>query len=199
MKSWFILAGSAAVLGLGAVIIFAFAQPYVLHGSVIEPPRPAPPISLPASDGTMYRLDQQRGKLVLLFFGYTSCPDVCPATLSEMRQVMAGLGERANSVQIVFITVDPQRDTAEKLQRYLSVFGPSFVGLSGSIDQMEPVWKEYGVYRQIQPVGTGDNYMVDHSAFIYVIDKSNQLRMTYPFGTDVDFILKDVAFLLKEG
>ena len=199
MKSRLILAGSAALLGLGAVIIFAFAQPYVFHGSVIEPPQPAPLISLPASDGSTFNLADQNGKLFLLFFGYTSCPDVCPTTLSDMRQVLAGLGDRAKSVQVVFITVDPQRDTADKLKRYLSVFGSSFVGLSGSIDQMEPVWKEYGVYRQIQPVGTTENYTVDHSAFIYVIDTKNQLRMTYPFGTDVDFIIKDISFLLKEG
>ncbi len=199
MKSRLILAGSAALLGLGAVIIFAFAQPYVLHGSVIDPPQPAPPITLPASDGSTFNLAQQRGKLVLLFFGYTSCPDVCPTTLSDMRQVMAGLGDRAKSVQMVFITVDPQRDTVEKLKDYLSVFGPSFVGLSAPIDQMEPVWKEYGVYREIQPVASSDTYTVAHSAFIYVIDPKNQLRMTYPFGTDIDFIIKDISFLLKEG
>ena len=199
MKSRLVLAGSTAVLALGVVIIFAFTRPYILHGSEIVPSRSAPPISLPASDGSTFNLDQQQGKLVLLFFGYTSCPDVCPATLSEMRQVIAGLGERASSVQIVFITVDPQRDTTDKLKRYLSVFGPSFVGLSGSMEQLEPVWKEYGVYHQIQPIGTSGNYTVDHSAFIYVIDKKNQLRMTYPFGTDVEFILKDAAFLLKEG
>lgn len=199
MKSKLILAVGAAVLGLGLVMVFAFAQPYVLHGSLIEPPRTAPSISLPASSGEVYHLDQQKGKLVLLFFGYTSCPDVCPATMSEMRQVLAGLKDRAQSVQIVFITVDPQRDTTEKLRRYLSVFGPNFVGLSGSTDQLEPVWKEYGVYHQIQPIGTSDNYTVDHSAFIYVIDKNNHLRMTYPFGTDVDFIIKDAEYLLKEG
>lgn len=198
MKSRLILAGSAALVGLVAVIIFAFAQPYTLHGSVIDPARPAPPISLPASDGTTYNLDQQGGKLVLLFFGYTSCPDVCPTTLSDLRKVVSGLGEGAKSVQVVFVTVDPQRDTLDKLQRYLSVFGPSFIGLTGSMDQLEPVWKEYGVYREIQAVGTSDNYSVDHSAFIYVIDKANQLRMTYPFGADVDSITSDIRFLLKE-
>jgi protein SCO1/2 len=199
MKSRLILAGGAVLLGLGAVILFAFAQPYVLHGSVIEPAQPAPPISLLASDGTTFNLDQQQGKLVLLFFGYTSCPDVCPATMSELRQVMEKLGQKANSVQVVFITVDPQRDSLQKLKSYLAAFGTSFLGLSGTVDQLTPVWKEYGVYREIQPASATDNYTVDHSAFIYVIDKKNQLRMTYPFGSDVDAIRQDVEFLLKEG
>ncbi len=199
MKSKLILAGGAVLVGLAAVIIYAFAQPYVMHGSVIEPAQLAPSISLPASDGTTYNLDQQKGKLVLLFFGYTYCPDVCPATMAQLRQVMTAMGDQAKSVQVVFITVDPQRDTTDQLKRYLAAFGPNFVGLSGTMDQLDPVWKEYGVYREIQPAGATENYTVAHSALVYVIDKKNQLRMTYPFGADGESIRQDLEHLLKEN
>ncbi len=130
MKSRLILAGGAVLVGLAAVIIYAFAQPYVMHGSVIDPAQPAPSISLPASDGTLYNLDQQKGKLVLLFFGYTNCTDVCPATMAQLRQVLTDIGEQAKSVQVVFITVDPQRDTTDQLK---TLSGGIWTKLCGSV------------------------------------------------------------------
>jgi len=192
--------GVGVLLGLVGLVVVVLAQPYTLHGSVIEPPQPAPAIVLASSSGQNFELTQQRGRVVLVYFGYTYCPDVCPATLSQLRQVMAGLGEQAARVQVVLVTVDPQRDTPEILQRYMSAFGPTFTGLSGSEAQLDPVWKAYGVYRAIRPMGENPGaYTVDHTSRVYVIDLKGNLRLTYAMGTNVDDMVQDLKYLLKEG
>jgi protein SCO1/2 len=190
------------VLGVLIGLIFIFgvvlARPYVLRGSLIEPPAPAPPIQLTDQNGTVFDLAQTKGKLVLIFFGYTTCPDVCPATLADMKRVQEGIGNQSAQVKMVFITVDPQRDTPARLKEYMAIFSKDFVGLSGTQPELEPVWKAYGVYRAIRPGTTDKDYLVDHTARIYVIDKQNRLRLTYPFGETVDDMLADIRFLLKE-
>jgi protein SCO1/2 len=200
MRRNLVLAAIGILLGLVVVVAYVLTRPYTLRGSVIEPPQPAPDIALTGSDGKQFSLAEQHGKLIVLFFGYTSCPDVCPATLSQMRQVMTGLGNQADAVRMVFVTVDPKRDTLEVLQRYMSVFGTNFTGLTGSQDQLEVIWSSYGVYRAIRPIsGSPDAYTVDHTARLYVIDKRGRLRLTYPYGSLSDDILQDLKFLLKEG
>ncbi len=192
-------AGVGLLLGLAGFVFVVLSQPYTLHGSVIDPPKPAPAIALVNSSGQKFDLTALKGRLVIVFFGYTYCPDVCPATLSQLRQVMTGLGSQAEQVQVGFVTVDPQRDTPEILQRYLSAFGPRFTGLSGGEAELEAVWKAYGVYRAIRPVGDTQAYTVDHTARLYVIDVNGNLRMTYPMGTGIDEIVQDLKYLLKEG
>jgi protein SCO1/2 len=200
MRRNLVFAGLGILLGLAMVAIYFAAQPYTLRGSVIEPPAPAPEIALTTSTGKSFTLDQDRGQITLVFFGYTSCPDVCPATLSQLRQVMTGLGGQQNAVKVLLVTVDPKRDTPESLGRYLSVFGANFTGLSGSQEQLEAVWKSYGVYRAIRPLSDNpDNYTVDHSARLYLIDRQGRLRLTYAYGTSSDDILQDIKYLLKEG
>jgi protein SCO1 len=195
-----VLAVLGALIGLTMVMIYLTSLPYNMHGSVIDPPQPAPAIALSAGNGQAFDLSQQRGRVVLLFFGYTSCPDVCPATLSQLRQVFSGLGQQSDSVRVVFVTVDPKRDTPDVLQRYLSAFGAGYIGLSGSQEQLEAVWKSYGIFRAERPFGdNSDNYTVDHTARLYVIDAQGRLRMTYPYGTSTDDILLDLKHILKEG
>jgi protein SCO1/2 len=198
MKPRWLLAGLGLVMGLGLMVAIVLTRPYQLHGSVIDPPRPAPDLVLPASDGRTFDLAQQSGRVTAIFFGYTSCPDVCPATMAEMRQVFLRLGQQSEGVNMVWVTVDPARDTPELMQRYLAAFNPSFTGLAGTLDQLEPVWKAWGVYRKIQ----GDDpktYTVDHTARLYVIDKKGRLRLTYPMETNLDDIVQDLNFLLKEN
>lgn len=193
----FVTAG--VVLGLGLVAALFFMRPYQMRGSVIQQPVAAPDFALVNAQGEAFRLSEQRGKVVMLFFGYTYCPDVCPTTLSDLKQVRKRLGKNADGVQVVFVTVDPERDTPEKVGGYAAGFDPSFVGLSGSEADLEPVWKAYGVYHKANKKSPEDtNYTVDHSAQLYVIDKAGNLSVTYAFGTPVDDLLQDTKYLLKQ-
>jgi protein SCO1 len=99
------------------------------------------------ADGGIYRLSENRGKITLLFFGYTYCPDICPATLAEMKLAVDQLKDDAGEVQVVFISVDPGRDTSESMQEYAERFNPAFIGLSGTLEELEPIWSGYGVFR----------------------------------------------------
>ncbi len=192
-------------LGLGLLLGFIVAlgvtmsRPYTLRGSEIQQAYTAPDFNLTDGNGDSFRLSDQQGRLVLIFFGYTSCPDVCPTTLSEMKQIKARLGNDADKVEVVFITVDPERDLPEKVGQYVSAFDPSFVGLSGTEQQLDPVWQAYGVYHQANKKSPEDTqYAVEHSSRLYLVDTAGNLRLTYSFGTAVDDILQDVRYLLKQ-
>jgi protein SCO1/2 len=198
MQKNVILAVGGALAVVLLVWAVAFARPYTLHGSEINPTVPAPPIQLPRPDGSTFDLAALQGRIALIFFGYTSCPDVCPTSLADMKRIKAGLGSQAGQVEFVFISVDPQRDTPERVQGYVSGFDPTFVGLSGSQERLEPVWKAYGVYRQVQEGATALGYLVDHSTRSYLIDIHGNLRLTYAYGTPVEDIVRDIRHLLKE-
>jgi protein SCO1/2 len=175
-----------------------YESSFAYQGVLIDPPALAPDISLVDQDGSPFHLDDQRGKFVLVFFGYTHCPDVCPITLSEFKQVKAALGERAGQVEFVFITVDPERDTPERIQGYLANFDPEFIGLTGTEQQLEEVWRAYGVYQERQDSGSAAGYLVDHSARTYLIDSQGQWRLNYPFGMGSEKMIRDVEHILKE-
>ena len=126
--------GILALIGVVIAVTILFPKTESFRGTSYEPANPAPEFELTQGNGSSFRLSEKRGDVVLLFFGYTSCPDVCPTTLSEMKRVMADLGADAERVQVVFVTVDPERDTPEKLKDYVSIFNPAFIGLSGSME-----------------------------------------------------------------
>ena len=201
MKTKYGLLGIGIVLGLALMLVGwkVLEQPYTYQGSLIDPPVPASDFQLNDQHGQSFRLSDQRGKTVLIFFGYTHCPDVCPVTLSEFKQIKQQLGDLANRVEFVFITVDSERDTAEVLGQYLANFDPVFIGLSGTPDQMEPVYKSYGVYHQKTETGSAAGYLVDHTAIMYVIDSNGNWRLTYPFGMDVEKQVADLVHLVKEN
>jgi protein SCO1/2 len=192
-------------VGLGLVVLIGVVMAITLiipktenfRGTLYDPALPAPEIELTLGDGSSFKLSEERGDVVLLFFGYTSCPDVCPTTLSELRKIKTELGEDASRVQVVYVTVDPDRDTPEKVQEYVSLFNPSFIGLSGSLDELEPVWQDYGVYRQIEETESESGYLVTHTARVYLIDLEGNLRLSYAFGTPTDDILHDVKLVLQ--
>ena len=186
------------VMQMVMAMVVLFPAQDSFRGTVYEPALPAPEILLKRDDGSTFRLTDQRGEVVLLFFGYTSCPDVCPITLSELRKVDEELGKNAGRVQVVFVTVDPDRDHPEQVQKYVSVFNPEFIGLSGSTTELEPVWKDYGVYREVEQVPTSAaGYLVNHTARVYVIDQAGNLRLSYSFGTPTDDIVHDLKLLFK--
>ena len=155
-------------------------------------------LSLPDFDGKMRSLADFRGKVVTVFFGYTHCPDVCPVTLAEMAQVLQELGPDAARVQVLFVTVDPERDTADVLRQYVPVFNPTFLGLRGDADATARVAKEFKVFYQKQQLKDG-GYSVDHSAGTYIFDREGRLRLFAPYGRGAAPILHDIRLLLAGG
>lgn len=182
-----------------AIVLAACVPSYQIRGSLIDPPLPAPSVELLDSAGKPFSLNDQRGKIVLMFFGYTACPDVCPTTLADLKQTLAFLEEEeAAKIQVVFISLDPDRDTPEKAQFYASLFNPTFLGLSGPIETLEPIWDAYGVFREIdEETVTAAGYLVTHSARIYLIDQDGGLHVTYSYGTPPEDVAKDIQYLLK--
>jgi protein SCO1/2 len=195
-----LIIGAALMIGLiAAGIAISAAGDHEFHGTVYANPEIAPEIVIHHEEG-IYRLSEQRGKVVLLFFGYTSCPDICPATLSDMKQVHAALGDLAEKLQVVFVTVDPERDTAEKMGSYLSLFNPEFIGLTGDEQDLMSIWQGYGVFREIDNSSESmAGYLVNHSTRVYLIDPDGRLFITYSFGTSVEEITEDVRHILKSS
>ena len=153
--------------------------------------------SLTDHTGKPRTLADYRGKAVVVFFGYTQCPDVCPTTLATLAETMKKLGPDADKVQVLFITVDPERDKPELLSHYVPAFDPRFVGLSGDAAATEKVAKEFKVIYQKQPGATPASYTVDHSAGVFVFDSQGRLRVYASHGQGPDVFAHDLRELLK--
>ena len=146
-------------------------------------------------DSRRFELTQLRGKVVLMYFGYTSCPDICPVELADMATFVDSLNKQSNNVQVLFITVDPARDTPARLKEYVGYFHKDFIGLSGSEEDINQVKKTFHVQSTIVRKTDNDaNYSVDHNASLYVIDQSGELVNIVPYG----FPLSHVASILQE-
>ncbi len=145
-------------------------------------------------NGKQRKLTDFRGKVVVLFFGYIHCPDVCPTTMADLALVMGKLGKDAERVQVLFVTVDPERDTPELMAQYAPAFHPSFMGLYGDAAATEQVAKDFGVVYQKQQTSSG--YNVDHSAGTYLIDTAGRVRLLAPYGQRVDWMEQDIRLLL---
>jgi len=146
--------------------------------------------------GTPRTLADYRGKAVVLFFGYTQCPDVCPTTLAELAEVMKRLGPDADRVQVLFVTVDPDRDTQDLLSKYVPAFDPRFVGLFGDADATARTAKEFKIVYQKQPGQTPGTYTVDHSAGTFIFDPNGKLRVYVGYGQGPDVFAHDIKELL---
>jgi len=175
----------------------AAADTASLIAGVFNPPRLAPDFSLRGSDGAELELRRYRGKVVLLAFGYTSCTEVCPITLGVLAQAHKKLAAAADELQVIYITVDPERDDAERMRQYLNAFDPSFIGGTGTPPQLAAVRTDYGisVSKKI-PVPGG--YALAHSSYIYLIDRGGSLRALMPYGHGADDFAHDVRILLKQ-
>ncbi len=196
---YFVLLIVTAVIGLTMLVEFVFRKPYSFHGTVINPPLPVTDFSLQTANEEVFRLSEQKGKIVLLFFGYTSCPDVCPVTLATFKQVNDNLGEDAQKVRFVMITADPDRDTPDKVAEYAARFNPEFIGLSGDMTALDSIWKELGVFVEKQESGSATGYLVSHTASVYVLNQSGSLFMTFPYGTTATEIADDIRQILKDS
>lgn len=154
-------------------------------------------LALADHNGTARTLADFRGKVVLVTFGYTRCPDVCPTTLSDLASAVRKLGGEGARVQVLFVTVDPKRDSAELLKNYVPAFDPRFLGLRGDAAATEKVEKEFRVYAAEREGRTPESYTVDHSAQIFAYDPEGRLRLMMQPGTPPDEIAADVRLLLN--
>ena len=194
--------GQIAVL---SVVGFLAMIGYWISQSPMDKP-PAPPAA--AIGGPFTLVDHQgrpvtedyfKGRLMLVYFCYTFCPDVCPATLAELTRVHRTLGEDSPRVQTLFITVDPERDSAARLKDYLSSFHPGMIGLTGPLPEISALALKYGSYFAKQESNAAAEYLMDHTAFTYLLDQEGIVRHLYHFGDGADLIVKGVRQLLNTG
>lgn len=150
-------------------------------------------------DGKLRSLQDFRGKVVVMFFGFTHCPDVCPTTLAELAGAVRALGPAGDQVQVLLVTVDPQRDTPQVLRGYVTAFNPSFLGLRGSDEETARVAKEFKVIYQKVAGPTPENYTMDHSAGTYVFDRQGRLRLYVSYGRGAEVFAHDIGLLLKQS
>lgn len=176
----------------------AFAPAYEFKGSVFEPPLPLPDFELNDINGQTFHLSDVNGNIALIYFGYTFCPDVCPLTLSDIKKALTDL-EGRERIKVIFISVDPERDTPEVLARYLAAFDSSYIGLTDDFEKIETAMKPFGVFAEKEEVtGSAAGYLVSHTARVYLVTPEQELLVTYPFGFEAEDLRSDLTFLLQQ-
>lgn len=191
------LAGALCVLALlGLVGCQPSPPPPVFNATDVTGAPFARDFTLTDHHGEVRRLADFRGKLVAIFFGYTHCPDVCPTTLSDFAVALEQMGDDAARVQVVFVTVDPERDTPELLRAFVPAFNPTFLGMYTDAESLRALAAEYKVVYQKTGVKAPDDYLIDHSAGTFVYDTAGRLRLHVPYGTGPDAIAQDMKTLL---
>ena len=155
-------------------------------------------LQLTDHNGQPRSLKDFAGKVVVVFFGYTQCPDVCPTSMSELADVKRALGADGDKLQGIFVSVDPERDTPEVLKAYMANFDPSFLALRGSPEQLAAVAKDFKIYYKKVPGSTPTSYTMDHSAGSYVYDPAGRLRVYHRYGSGAQALASDVRLLLQE-
>lgn len=195
-------------LGLAIILIVlvaagagcrAFAPAYEFKGSVLEPAAPLPDFELNATTGQPFHLSDVKGDIALVYFGYTYCPDVCPLTMADVRQAINGLEQGRERVHVIFVSVDPERDTPEVLSRYLAAFDPKFIGLTDDFEKVKEVMKPYGAFAEKEIAADSvAGYLVSHSARLYLVNTDQNLLLMYPFGFEAEDLRSDLAYLLSQ-
>ncbi len=168
-----------------------------LRGAVLTPPRQLTDFSISSTTGQPFTLSEHEGEVILLYFGYRTCPDFCPTTFAELRRVYAELGEPHDKVKIVFVTIDPERDTMENLTRYTEAFHKDFIGLRPEGAALEELIGAFGVVAQKRQLeGSKLSYLIDHTASVFLIGQDGRLTAQYLYGTDYRDIVHDLEVLL---
>jgi protein SCO1 len=185
---------------LAALPLPAVAATERLKAGVFEPAQAAPEFALKGSDGAALNLARFKGKLVLLVFGFTHCPEVCPTTLATLAQARKELGSEAADVQVVYVTVDPERDDINRIRQYLAAFDPSFIGGTEAPDKLAAMRKRYGVVAEKiaakQQANANTAYGMNHSTSVWLIDRTGKLRAMMPYGHEAKDFVHDLKLLL---
>ena len=193
MKAWLCATVAAAALTLGGC--HQAPQP-TFQGTDITGSQFARDFTLTDHNGQVRTLGDFRGKVVAVFFGYTHCPDVCPTTLSDFAGALRQIGAQAEKVQVIFVTVDPERDTPELLREFVPAFNPGFLGMYADAETLRRLAQEYKVVYQKTAVKSADDYLIDHTAGTYVYDPKGNLRILIPYGSGPEAIAHDLRALL---
>lgn len=198
-KGLWIGIGIAIILLIVLVVLVVLPRlkPPTFSGMLLQGTNTAHDFSLVDENGEHVNLSDFRGKPVLLYFGYTFCPDVCPTTMAELGRMMRELGDQAEDVQVVMISVDPGRDTPERLAEYVRYFHPDFIGLTGTEEEVSQAATPLGIYYAKQEVEGASGYLMDHTATVLMIDKDGSTRMIWPYGTPAEDMAEDVRYFLR--
>lgn len=171
-----------------------------LHGAVFDPPRSISNFDLASTLGDNFRLSDHNGEIILLYFGYRTCPDFCPTTFTELRQIYRELGEPAEKLKIVFITIDPERDDLESLAAYTQAFHQDFIGLRTEGESLQRIMDEFGVVAEKRQLADSAlSYLIDHTASLFLIGPDGRLQVQYLYGTNYQIIVNDVKVILAAG
>lgn len=200
---WIGLAILAAITIFTAVRLtqgYPLFGPRELHGFVLEQPAPIGNFQLTAAhNNEPVALSDFRGQIVLLYFGYAYCPDICPMTSLQLAKARAALPERfQDDVQVLMVTVDPERDTPEKLTKYLQHFDESFIGLTGTHEEIAAAAAPIGIFYERRDSDDSEKYFVDHTATVAVLDRQGLLRSVWPFGVTAEEIASDLGYWVRE-
>lgn len=172
-------------------------QTYVAR--TVVPVRSVADFTLTDQDGRPFRFSDSNGRIRLLYFGYTSCPDICPTTLAKWRTVKRKLGGLGDDIQFIMVTVDPDVDRPAQMKRYVQLFDPSFVGLTGTVNELTPVWNAFNVHPKrysVEVPGAPTLHIISHPASVYVVDKGGKLRLEILFAEKADEIVQDIERLM---
>jgi len=193
-----LMTGAAAALGLVGLSACTKAPP-TFNAVDLTGADYAKNFSLADAEGKVRTLDDFKGKVVVLFFGFAQCPDVCPTTMIEMAQVKQQLGKDGDKLQVLFVTVDPARDTPTVMKAYMAAFDPGFIALIPTPEQLVAMGKDFKAYFKKVDGATPTSYSMDHSAAQYIYDPQGRLRLYARYGTGVASMVSDIQALLKQG
>ena len=184
---------------LGVLLLACNRAPVVFRNTDLTGATFGRQLSLTDHHGQLRSLNDFRGKAIVVFFGYTACPDICPTMLARLAEVMKALGDDAQRVQVLLVTVDPERDSADRLKDYVAWFYPTFLGLRGDAAQTRAVTEEFRVFAARKPVSGELGYVIDHSSGAYIFDPAGRLRLYIKDSASIDDIATDVRRLLRGG
>ena len=191
------LAGATTLLVAGSLLAGCSPEKLQFNSIDLTGADYAKGFSLADQFGKQRTLQDFAGKVVVVFFGFTQCPDVCPTSMAELAQIKQALGSEGDKLQAIFITVDPERDTPELLKAYMGNFDPSFIALRPTLEQLPQVAKDFKVYYKKVEGSAAGSYTMDHSAGSYIFDTKGRIRLYNRYGTGVDLLTSDIKLLLK--